>query len=247
MSTVLKEQPSVDRNRGAAIVEGSPPLEPGDRLTREEFYRRWDAMPELKRAERIEGVVYMAAATRFRQHGNPHSLFTGWLAVYDAETPGVESGVAATVQLDEDNDVQPDGLLRIAEGLGGQSRITGDGYLAGAPELLGEIAASSASYDLHDKLHVYRRSGVREYIVWKVLEKEIVWYRLHEGNFTPIEQDDNGIYRSRVFPGLWLDAPTMLAGDMKKVLAVLREGLNADEHAEFVNRLGMVDGMKDEE
>ena len=35
------------------------PLEHGDHLTREEFERRYEAMPHVRKAELIEGVVYM--------------------------------------------------------------------------------------------------------------------------------------------------------------------------------------------
>lgn len=50
-----------------------PPLENGDRLNRFEFERRYEAMPQVKKAELIEGIVYMPAALRFKSHGQPHS------------------------------------------------------------------------------------------------------------------------------------------------------------------------------
>jgi len=214
-----------------------PPLESGDRLTRAEFERRYEAMPGVKKAELIEGAVYMPAAVRHEGHGRQHSILNGWLALYVANTPGVEASDNATVRLDLDNEPQPDLLLRLPESLGGQSRVDADGYIEGPPELVAEIVASSAAYDLHQKLNVYRRHSVREYIVWRVLDEEIDWLILREGRFDALPLDPAGIYKSEVFPGLWLDAAALLRGDQAAMLNVLNEGLASPEHAEFVERL----------
>jgi len=194
------------------------PLESGDRLTRAEFGRRFDAMPHLKKAELIERVVYIPAPVRHR-HGEAHAHIAGWLGVYCAVTPGASLGDSATVRLDQDNVVQPDALLRLDEGLGGRSRISQDDYIEGAPELIAEVAASSVSYHLHDKLNVYRRNGVQEYVVWRVYDQAIDWFRWQEGRYAPLEPDAEGILRSQVFPGLRLDAAAMLSGDLARVLA----------------------------
>jgi Uma2 family endonuclease len=211
------------------------PLEPGDRLTRPEFERRYEAMPHLKKAELIEGVVYVPSPVRHEGHGRQHSALNYWLSVYGASTPGVEVSDNATVRLDLDNEPQPDLLLRIVSG--GQSRVDSDGFISGAPELVAEIASSSAAYDLHQKLTVYRRHGVREYIVWRVLENAIDWFVLRDGRYEPLHTDETGMLRSEVFPGLWLDAATMIRGDMATVLKVLGEGLASNEHEEFVVNL----------
>ncbi|MBD2182175.1 Uma2 family endonuclease [Planktothrix sp. FACHB-1355] len=213
-----------------------PPLENGDRLTRHEFEKRYQAMPHIK-AELIEGVVYMSSPVRARRHGEPHSHIIGWLFVYCAATPGVMLCDNATVRLDLDNEPQPDALLRLDPSVGGQSRISDDDYIEGAPELIVEIAASTASYDLHDKLRVYRRNGVQEYLVWKVNEKELNWFRLREGEYVQLEADTNGVIRSEVFPGLWLAVAALITGDLARVLAVVQEGLATAEHGNFVNRL----------
>src|SRR5690606_22901543 len=186
MSTTQTQTP-------AESFEAIPPLENGDCLTREEFYRRWEAMPDLKCAERIEGIVYMAAAIRRKKHGQPHSHFVAWLANYHAETPGTDVGDNATAQLDPDNDPQPDSYLLILREYGGQCRFTDDDYISGGPEFIGEIAASSASRDLHQKFHVYRRNGVKEYVVWKTMENEIVWFRLQDDVYVEVEPE-NGIF-----------------------------------------------------
>ncbi len=214
-----------------------PPLENGDRLTRYEFERRYAAMPHVKKAELIEGVVYMASPVRISSHGRPHSLLIAWLGVYRAGTPHIDLADNTTVRLDMDNEPQPDALLRLDESVGGQSRISDDDYVEGAPEFVAEVAASSASYDLRDKLRAYRRNQVQEYIVWEVYENRLNWFRLLDGEYVPLEPDAAGVVRSEVFPGLWLAVPALLAGNFAQVLAVLQEGLNSPEHAQFVERL----------
>jgi len=218
------------------------PLANGDRLTRTEFERRWEAMPELKCAELIEGIVYMAAAVRYQQHGKPHSLLHGWLFYYASQTLGLDVADNTSIRLDLDNVPQPDVLLRINEQHGGQSRVSADGYLEGGPELVAEVSASSSSIDLHAKLNVYRRHGVREYIVWRVLEQAVDWFVLREGQYVPLSLNEQQIYRSEMVPGLWLDVPALLRGDSQAVLATLQQGLNTAEHAEFKERLGKSKG-----
>ena len=200
-----------------------PPLENGDRLTMAEFEQRYSAMPNLKKAELIEGIVYMASPLRIRQHGNPHSSIIGWLMVYQAYTSGVQLGDNCTVRLDSENEPQPDALLRIETD--GQSTISEDGYVEGAPELIAEIAASTVSIDLHDKLKVYRRNQVQEYIVWRVDDQELDWFRLVEGKYIKLIANEKGIISSEVFPGLWLDRQALLTGDLAQVLTVLQQGL----------------------
>jgi len=212
-----------------------PPLENGDKLTRWEFERRYQGMPHLKKAELIEGIVYMASPLRFESHAEPHANIIGWLALYKAATPGVRLCDNATVRLDIDNEPQPDALLRIEKG--GQSIISQDDYVEGAPELIVEIAASSASYDVHQKLNVYRRNQVQEYLVWRFYEREFDWFRLQAGEYIKLEPDSDGIMRSQIFPGLWLDKNALLMGDLGKVLVILQRGLETAEHRDFVNKL----------
>ena len=212
-----------------------PPLENGDKLTRVEFERRYSAMPHLKKAELIEGVVYMASPLRITNHGNPHARIITWLGNYWSATPGIELGDNATVRLDLDNEPQPDALLRIE--IGGQSTISQDGYVEGAPELIVEIAASSVSLDLHQKLKVYRRNQVQEYLVWRVEDGEFDWFSLQQEEYIKLEPLENGIICSQVFPGLWLDRAALLAGNLARVLTVVQQGLASQEHEEFVKRL----------
>ena len=214
-----------------------PPLENGDRLNRYEFERRYNAMLNLRKAELIEGIVYMPAALRFKSHGQPHGRIMTWLGNYEAITPGVALGVEPTVLLDLDNEPQPDAVLLINAEAGGQARLSDDDYIEGAPELVVEIAASSVAIDLHAKKQAYRRNGVKEYIVWQVLDQTIRWFYLEQGEYLDLAVDTDGIIRSRVFPGLWLAVEELLAGNMQRVLAVLQEGVQSPEHAAFVQKL----------
>jgi len=193
-------------------------LENGDRLTRAEFEERY-AASNLKKAELIEGMVYVASPLRFTAHGKPHGQMVGWLVVYQAMATGLEVGIEPTVRLDDQNELQPDAVLfRV----GGNAQIDAEGYLAGAPELIVEIAASTASYDLHSKKQVYQRHGVKEYLVWRTLDQQIDWFVLTDGVYRNLAPDGDGILRSPEFGGLWLNVPALLRGDMAAVLATLR-------------------------
>ena len=163
----------------------------------------------------------MASPTRLGAHADPHSMMALWLRAYEATTPGVRVGIEGTVYLADDGEVQPDAFMFWLPPHGSQARETADDYVEGAPELVVEIAASSASYDLHDKMEAYRRAGVREYVPWRVLDRAIDWFRLQDGAYVRIGPDADGIIESAVFPGLRLDVVAMLAGDTASVLAAL--------------------------
>ena len=218
-------------------LEFVPPLENGDRLTRAEFERRYEAMPERVKAELIEGVVYLASPVRIAHHSSPEADLGGWLWVYMVDTPGTQVGHNGTVRLDRNNEPQPDVFIRIAPERGGQSGTTSDDYVEGAPELIAEVAASSASIDLHAKLTAYHRNGAREYIVWRASDGELDWFAWRKERYERLMPDSSGVVKSEIFPGLWLDVPALLRRDLPKVLATLHEGLRSDEHSVFVKRL----------
>jgi Uma2 family endonuclease len=213
-----------------------PPLRSGDRLTRDEFERRYIAMPDVKKAELIEGVVYMPSPVCTDEHASPHFDFITWMGQYRATTPGVQGGDNGTLRLDLDNEPQPDAFLRILPEFGGQSK-TVNGYVEGAPELVAEVAATSASYDLHTKLNVYRRNGVCEYIVWRVWDATIDWFVLRAGQYECLTPAKGGVYRSEILPGLWLDFKALIDGDLARVLDVARQGTASRDHAKFVKLL----------
>lgn len=212
------------------------PLENGDRLTRGEFELRYEAMPEVKKAELIEGVVHMPSPVRLSSHGKPHGKVMSWLGVYYASTPGVDFADNATLRLDPDNEPQPDAMLFI-EAVGGRSHASDDDYLEGSPELIVEVASSTASYDLHEKFKIYRRNGVQEYVVWRVYEKQIDWFSLQNEKYVRLAPDAAGVVESRVFPGLRLNVNALINGDLARVLADLQQGLASEAHAAFVQKL----------
>jgi Uma2 family endonuclease len=218
-----------------------PALQNGDRLTRDEFERRYEAMPDIKKAELIEGTVYMPSPVHANSHGRPHSAIVGWLLTYDAATPRVTSYDNTTVRLDLDNEPQPDGLLRIDEDAGGQSRISDDDYVEGPPELIVEIAHSSAAYDLHDKKRAYRRNGVQEYLVWQIEEEQVDWFVLEGGAYLSLSPDEDGRIESRTFPGLVLDVDALLKENFNAVLSVLQEQTGTESHQAFIERLAHQD------
>jgi Uma2 family endonuclease len=191
-----------------------PELENGARMTRHEFERRYEASPPSLKAELIEGVVYLASPVSL-DHGRDHFDLISWLGVYRHKIPGVEGADNTTIRLDLDNEPQPDIALRYVEG--GASRVAG--YVEGPPELVVEVALSSVSTDLHDKLNAYRRNGVQEYIVWRVEDRTLDWFSLEEGEYRSLTPDSRGVIHSKVFPGLRLAVNALLAGDMATVIA----------------------------
>jgi Uma2 family endonuclease len=227
-ATVLEPPP---RERRAAWLES------GMNLDVDEFLRRYDQLPEVKKAELIEGVVFMGSPVRIDEHAKPDSLLQGWLVAYSAYTPGLQVAGNATIRLGPKNCPQPDALLRIRPGHGGQSANSDDGYVLGAPELVAEISASTRSLDLHGKKAAYERLGVREYLVWSVDDAEVLWFHRRDGAFARLASEADGLVKSLVFPGLWLDVPALLRGDAASVLARLRDGLGTPEHAAFRDTL----------
>ncbi len=210
------------------------PLAAGDKLTRDEFLRRWEDHPEIKSAELIGGIVYMASPVSI-QHGEMDGQLGGWLTVYRAATPGTSMSHNVTSFILDDIP-QPDLNLRVLPEYGGGSWID-DSYLHGIPELLVEISRSSASYDLHVKYDLYQAAKVPEYLAILLYEREIRWHALEGDSYKLLAPDADGLWRSRVFPGLWLDGQALLAGDMARVLKRLQEGLQSPEHQQFVERL----------
>lgn len=221
----------------ACAEEDLPELENGDRLKWDEFEPRYDAMPDLKKAELIKGVVYVGSPVKHKKHSRPHSKAVTWLGVYNAATQGTDSGDNGTTRLDDENAPQPDAMLQLSSKCGGRSQVDENDYLVGAPELALEVASSSASYDLHDKKDIYGQFGVLEYVVWRTHSRKIDWFRLENNQYVRVVPNADGVIESSVFPGLRLHVPAMLAGDMATVLAELQKGLNSPEHAAFVERL----------
>ena len=221
----------------AAREEYPPRLENGDHLTAGEFMRRYETMPEVKKAELVDGIVYMASPVRVDQHAEPDGLLQGWLSNFAIGTPGVKHGTNGTVRLSADDVLQPDGILRILPECGGKAFIDPKGYLVGPPEMVAEVAASSVSIDAGEKLNSYRRAGVQECLIWRTQEKAVDWWSLEGDDYVVISASSEGLIKSRVFPGLWLEVKGLVARNGGAVMARLQEGLNSPEHKAFVASL----------
>ena len=216
------------------LGQAARPLVARERMSREDFFRRWEALPELKRAELIGGIVYVPSPVSV-PHGSQESLAAFWVRYYAAFTPGCRTGSNCTWLMLEDAP-QPDCYLCILPECGGQSQVEGN-YAAGAPELAVEVAVSSASYDLGPKLELYRAAGVQEYLAVLVEESAVIWRRLVRGAYSILEPGSDGLLRSVVFPGLSLDPRALLRDDAARILDVLQAGLQSPEHQQFVELL----------
>ncbi len=170
-----------------------------------------------------------------RDHGSHEGLVIGWAGYYAARTPGCDTASNATWLMLEDAP-QPDADLRILPEYGGQSRLEGM-YGAGAPELVAEICLSSASYDLGPKMELYRAAGVKEYLAVLLGESQVIWYRMVDREYVPLEPGADGILRSMVFPGLWLVPDALLSLNRARVFDVLDMALRSPEHEAFVREL----------
>jgi Uma2 family endonuclease len=212
-----------------------PPLEAGDRLDQKTFHARYEAMPPGTRAELIGGVVHMPSPLK-TPHGETHLKLCAWLSEYSDATPGVRGFDNATNILGDESEPQPDACLLIDVPSIGQTREE-DEYIVGAPELVAEVASSSEAIDFHAKRDDYERAGVKEYLVVALRQGRVVWFVLRQGRFEEMAPGPDGLLRSEVFPGLWLDPEALLRLEGPRLRQVLHQGLATPEHAAFVARL----------
>lgn len=225
MPTVVSPSPSPKPSQPKRAVRPQafrslPILENGDHLSVTEFLRRYEAMTGLRKAQLIEGKVHMPSPVS-ASHAIPDGHLQGWLYCYALAREGLECLPNATLILDADNTLQPDAILCSTPRKGGRVWLNDKNYLCGAPELVCEIAASSASIDLHEKFRVYRRNGVQEYFVWLTLEKKVRWFHLIDQEYVEIKERA-GKLSSVVFPGLILDVKALIKMDRKRVIAALK-------------------------
>jgi Uma2 family endonuclease len=223
-----------DQKSGACV----PPVENGDRLDQKTFHERYESMAEHVHAELIGGIVYMASPQKL-PHSKTTTLVGRWLDEYEEHTLGTECYAGASNILGADSQPEPDHCLLILPECGGQSSKTKKGYLKGAPELIVETSETTESRDLHQKKADYEKAGVREYVVAALRSQKVFWFILRAGKFAPLKPGPDGIFRSRIFPGLWLDADALLRRDRKAILAGLARGLATPEHEAFVAKLAI--------
>ncbi len=219
-------------------VEVPPPLENGARLSRPEFHRRYEKSPHIRRAELVEGIVYIMSSPVSIKHGSAHATLISLLGTYAIHTPGLEVTDNTTLLLDNDNEPQPDIMLRVLEPVrGARSREAASGYVAGSPELVAEVAVSSASLDLGDKFRAYQRNGVQEYLVWRAQENRIDWWQLVDGEYQSLAANEAGVIESQVFPGLRLAVDSVLGGAQAEAYAELQLGIASEAHRAFAATL----------
>lgn len=211
------------------------PFRNGDRLDQPTFHALYEQTPDGFRAELIGGIVFMGSPVGAR-HAITTSHVHWWLVSYRARTFGVTTTGEATVILGFEDELQPDATLLIDTECGGATRRE-RGCLAGTPEMVLEVAHSTVAIDLHRKKDRYEEAGVREYLVFLEAEHKVCWFVSDEGRFVQLSPDDDGVLRSRQFPGLWLDPVAFWSTDYQRLQEVLEQGCATPEHAEFVARL----------
>ena len=226
----------------ATFVEANerviPPLENGARLSRPEFHRRYENSPRLRKAELVEGTVYIISSPVSLSHSASHGILGTLLGTYALHTSGVQVGNNGTLLLDNENEPQPDLMLRLVESAAGaRSRASANGYVTGPPEMVVEIAVSSASLDLRDKFRAYQRNGIQEYLVWRVQENRLDWWQLIDGEYQAMAPDAAGVIESGVFPGLRLAVKALLAGAQAEAFAELQAGIASEAHRAFAASL----------
>ncbi len=241
MSTQTEEKQKRSGTNGQTLngyaPDTTPPLQAGDFLTRAEFERRYHNHPNIKKAELIEGIVYMPSPVSAAYHGNPHFDLITWLGTYRASVPGLYGSDNATLRLDTINDPQPDALLYLDEEYGGRARLDAEGYLEGPAEFVLEVASSSASYDMNQKKATYARHGIQEYLVVLTRERRVAWFVLRDGNYAELTPDTAGVLRSESLPGLWLPTAALWKNDLAEMLATVQQGIASPEHNAFVEAL----------
>jgi Uma2 family endonuclease len=214
-----------------------PLLHAGDHLPQREFHRRYEAYPDPSaRFELIGGIVYMMTPAGY-DHSKGDYCITGLVFQYERATRGVEGGQNVTVILGESSEPQPDNILMVRADYGGRARIRGKAtrYIVGPPELVFEVAHSSLSIDLYEKRRDYGEGGVLEYLVLDVQRGQVHWFDLRTDEAVTIAAD--GVVRSLVFPGLWIDTAALLAREINRLADCLDRGLASPEHKRFVEEL----------
>ncbi len=207
-------------------------LHNGDRMSQKEFHSAYELMPEGYRAELLAGVVFEPSPLGY-SHGKSHLRLGFLFESYVIATPGVEAADNATVILSDEDEVQPDLILRVARNRGGQSHAAK--YISGAPELVAEVAHSSRAIDLHLKKQRYAEAGVLEYIVLVLQPEKLYWFDLK--NAAEYLADTSGVFRSVVFPGLWIHSQGLLELDHELTSSALCDGVRSAEHQQFVTQL----------
>jgi Uma2 family endonuclease len=235
MST-LDDQNSIGSDDPSPAVT-EPFLYDGQRLDQPTFHELYLKTSERFRAELIDGVVHLRNGRVSSRHGQSHSALIGFLFQFSLDTPGTRAMGRVTVIFGPKSELEPDIMLLIGRDSGGRMQTNPEGILVGTAELVIEIGDDTLEIDLNAKKADYERAGANEYLVLDVPNRRFRWFVNRGGRFETLPRDEDGLYRSPTFPGLWLDPEAFLRDDGLAVMATLRRGLESPQHADFVERL----------
>ena len=213
-----------------------PPFEDGDVMDQPTFHALYLETPKGFRAELIEGVVQMPSPVQ-RRHAQPSRKVSQWLGAFADATEGTDAFNEITAILAKDSEPQPDHSLIVLPEAGGQTSVSSEDYVIGAPELALEVSNTSVLIDLHAKKQMYDKYGVREYIVVETKRRVVHWFVRRVDQFVPLKVDADGILKSKCFPGLWLESSALFDRSAARLLTTLKLGLATPEHAKFAAKL----------
>ena len=185
-------------------------------------------------ADLVGGVVHLWIRVTV-SHGQMSATLNGGIGLSRVGLTGIHGGVRTTTVLGDDSEVQPDATLRFP--IGGTSAVNDDDYLVGCPELVCDVVDTADAHALTARRADDERYGATEVVMVTVREPRVLWLVGEGDRLTERSPDADGVYRSGVFPGLWLDPAALLAEDMQRLLDVLRQGLATPEHAAFAASL----------
>jgi Uma2 family endonuclease len=209
-------------------------LENGARMNQPMFHALYKNTPEGFRAQLIGGIVYVMASPTSLRHGRPHARVVHWLGLYSDETPGTDVLDNTTNILGPESEPEPDACLLIQPEYGGRTTTDENEMLVGAPELVVEVANTTRAIDLGRKKADYQEAGVQEYVVVLAQEQSAVWFRHTADGFVDLAVGADGVFRSELFPGLWLDPRGIFDPTTRRLTTVSRKGLASPEHAAFI-------------
>jgi Uma2 family endonuclease len=213
-----------------------PPLVHRERLDQPTFHARYSAMPPEFRAELVDGVVVIRERRVRARHGTTSAALVYALVRYEQYTPGVSVALRVSTILGDADELHPDVSVRLR---GGQCCVGEDDLLHGCPDLVCEIVdRETESHDLIAKRSAYDRHGAREYLAVLVHAGRHISFVRRSAGLVEEEPAPDHLWRSRAFPGLWLDPVALLAGDLNRLAVVLEQGVATPAHAAFAAELG---------
>lgn len=163
--------------------------------------------------------------------GELASSVSYWLCQYRRSTPCVESLGRVSIFLDPTTEIETTAAMWLTPGADDRPRWQ---RCEGVPELLVEVTATVHNKVFRRRLRVYEQSEIHELLVVTGDPRDTALYARENGRFARVSPADDGSYRSRVFPGLWLDPSALFSDEWNEMAACLDRGMATEEHAAFV-------------